>query len=175
MEHQKHGRFQKGTISWNKGLRGRHFTNSGQFSKGHLPKNTLYDGAITTRIDKRGLPHKWIRISKSKWMEMHRYNWQKKYGKVPRGFCIWFKDGNSLNPDIKNLELITRAEELKRNKPKDLYKNTHKYRIDSDKFIAGFFVGKNRKKRRIFADRFPELIKLKRAELKLQKELKYAS
>jgi hypothetical protein len=175
MEHQAHGRFNKDSISWNKGLRGRHFTNSGQFSKGNLPGNTLYDGAITTRTDKSGLPYKWIRLSKAKWIELHRFNWEKKHGKVKKGFCIWFKDGNSLNPDIKNLELITRAEDLKRNRPKDLYTNTHKYRIDSDKYIAGLFVGKNKKKRAAFAERFPELIKLKRAELQLQEELRYAS
>lgn len=174
-EHQKLGRFQKGTISWNKGLRGRHFSNSGQFPKGNLPKNTLYDGAITTRVDKMGLPYKWIRLSKSKWIELHRYNWEKKYGKLPKGHCIWFKDGNSLNPVISNLELITRAENLKRNQPKDLYSNTDKYRLKSDKYIAGFFVGKNKKKRASFAERYPELIKLKRAELKLRKELRYAS
>ena len=98
-----------------------------------------------------GLPYKWIRLSKSKWIELHRYNWEKKYGKAPKGYCIWFKDGNSLNPIISNLELITRAENIKRNKPKDLYSNTEKYRLKSDKYIAGFFVGKNKKKRASFA------------------------
>lgn len=171
----KLSRFKKGHVSWNKGLRGRCFINSGQFPKNHLPHNTLHDGAITLRSDKTGRCYKYIRVKKGEWKELHRYVWETEKGKVPGGFVICFKDGDSLNTDIANLALISRAEILKRNRPGDLYSNPAKYKTDKDEFIAGLLGYKNTKEKRDFIQKFPEIIKMKRAELKLKKELRNAT
>jgi hypothetical protein len=37
---------------------------------------------------------------------LHIYIWEKHYGKVPKGYHVHHKDGNMLNNDISNLELL---------------------------------------------------------------------
>jgi hypothetical protein len=55
------------------------------------------------------------------WTEAHkrmrrgRYNWENEYGKISTGLIIYHIDGDCYNDDLENLELITRAELLKRN------------------------------------------------------------
>jgi hypothetical protein len=86
------------------------------FKPGHTPPNTKSkDGVITIRLDNQGHPYKHIRVSVGKWVHYHRYKWERHRGPIPPGHCIWFKDGNSLNTNLPNLELITRAENMRRN------------------------------------------------------------
>ena len=85
------------------------------FKKGNLPGNTLHDGAITIRKDKRGIPNKFIRISLGKWQYLSNYNWEKANGPKPKGYNVVFKDKDTLNCDIENLELISNAELMQRN------------------------------------------------------------
>lgn len=47
---------------------------------------------------------------------IHRVEWQKHHGDIPKGCVIHHKDENKLNWDIDNLELITRSEHLKKHK-----------------------------------------------------------
>lgn len=88
------------------------------FKKGQVPFNTLYNGAITVRriSEKRGAkPYKFIRINQGEWALYHQYVWEQKYGKIPKGMNVVFKDGNSLNCKIENLEMITDEELMQRN------------------------------------------------------------
>lgn len=111
-------RFKKGHIPVNKGKKMpdevREKVKHTFFKKGNLPHNTLYDGAIVTRNDKSGHKYKYIRISKGKWEALHRYVWEQKHGKIQDGFNVVFKDGDTLNCDIDNLECISNAELLER-------------------------------------------------------------
>lgn len=122
-------RIKPGTIPGNKGKRLADYmspetiarTAASRFQKGHLPVNTKErDGVITIRTDhaKRGGGHqyKWIRVSLGQWVPYHKYRWEKYRGPIPRGYCLWFKDGNTLNVRLQNLELITRQENLRRNR-----------------------------------------------------------
>lgn len=43
------------------------------------------------------------------------YIWEKHYGKVPEGFNIVFRNGNSLDVKIENLECISNSELMRRN------------------------------------------------------------
>lgn len=87
-----------------------------QFKKGQKPHNTrAADGEFSDRKDKTGKVYRHIRVSIGKWVLYHSYLWEKKYGKIPKGHCLWFKDGNSMNITLDNLELITRAENVRRN------------------------------------------------------------
>lgn len=86
------------------------------FKKGHEPANTLYHGAITIRHEKSGRPYKYIRISNGVWKPYHQFIWEQERGKVPPRHCLWFKDGDSLNCVVENLEVITRGENAIRNK-----------------------------------------------------------
>lgn len=42
--------------------------------------------------------------------------WESVYGKLPKGYIIIHKDGDRYNDDLNNLEAITRAELLARNR-----------------------------------------------------------
>lgn len=95
------------------------------FQKGNLPKNTKdRDGVISIRYEhperNGGRPYKYVRVSLGKWVPLHQHIWEKKHGKPSEGMCLWFKDGDSLNCTLKNLELITRAENARRNRAKFL-------------------------------------------------------
>lgn len=126
-------RFQKGNVPANKGKKMspelKKKVEYTFFQKGHKPNNTLYDGAITIRHDKTPKSkraYKYIRLAEGYWVELHRYNWEAKHGKIPKGFNVVFKNGDSMNCDLSNLELISHAELMKRNTliqwPPDLQK-----------------------------------------------------
>lgn len=111
------GLFKPGHISVNKGLKGYRVPGSekGWFKKGQMPHTLKADGVITIRNDQRGVPCKYIRLSKSNWVYLSRYTWEQAHGPIPKGHCIVFKDGDTLNCDLSNLECITRQELAIRN------------------------------------------------------------
>ena len=117
------GRFKKGMVPATKGKKWAEFMSSeGQknslkttFQTGHLPHNTKANGVISVRREKFGRLYKWIRVAQAKWVMLHVYNWEKQYGKVPLGMIVVFKSGTD-NCNIENLELITRRENLDRNR-----------------------------------------------------------
>lgn len=119
------GQFKKGAIPTNKGKKMSadvyEKIRPTMFKKGHKPKCTYEnDGVVTTRIDKDGRLYKYIRISINKWELYHRYIWELKNGKVPKGHCLWFINGYSTDCRLENIELITRGENAKRNRKKYL-------------------------------------------------------
>jgi hypothetical protein len=109
------GRFTPGTIPPNKGKKMPYNANtaSTQFKKGHLPHNTKYLGH--ERISREGYseisvaetnPHTWF---ERRYVLKHKYLWEQKHGPVPQGMCLKALDGNRLNTDPANWELIPRA------------------------------------------------------------------
>lgn len=46
------------------------------------------------------------------WIEKHRYIYEKKYGKIPKGFKIIFADKDKTNFDLDNLILVSNSEAL---------------------------------------------------------------
>jgi len=125
-EKKKSTYFSKGHIPQNKGVKQIDYmtaetiekTKATRFQKGQEPKNTSYDGAITIRADhknRQGKLYKWIRISKGKWELLHRHIWKKEKGEIPKDYNIVFKDGDTLNCVIENLECISNEENMKRN------------------------------------------------------------
>lgn len=145
-----------------------------QFKKGGEPGNTLYDGAITVRLDhpktRKGRPYKWIRISKGKWIHYHRYLWEKKYGPVPAKHMVAFKDGDTMNVRLRNLKLISMADNARRNY--NPVKAQRALKSLSDRYIAGRLAGGDKKLREAIIKGAPELIKAKRSQLKLNRILK---
>ena len=106
-------KFPKGNIPWNAGMKGWKPKGSekGHFKKGQMPHNHKPVGS--TRISKDGYMEVKVKEPK-KWRAVHVLEWEKHNGKVPRGYIVVFK-GDKLNTDISNLELITRAENMRRN------------------------------------------------------------
>lgn len=128
-ERSKIGLYRKGAIPMNKGKKQSEYmsaeaienSKSFRFKKGNIPHNSIgkKDGDIVVRHQNKKInnpkPYKYIRLALGKWYPLHQKIWQDENGKVPEGMCIWFKDGDTLNCTIDNLELITRAEIMSRN------------------------------------------------------------
>jgi hypothetical protein len=116
--------FNKGHKPWNYGMKGiRIGGEETQFKKGHKPVQTKYDGAITIHND-GNKQYQFIRISEKAWKPLHTYLWEKENGPIPKGSIVVFRDKDTMNCTIENLECITRAENMKRNSfyrfPKEL-------------------------------------------------------
>lgn len=121
--------FKKGFVPFTKGKKLKDICKSedsyrrsiaNRWYKGCSPINEKKDGDITIRrIRSVGngnvIPYKFIRISRNKWEFLHRHIWSLKNGKIPDGFNIVFKDGNTMNCSIDNLECISNAELVVRN------------------------------------------------------------
>lgn len=120
---KKNNQYQKGQIPHNKGIKlppeiyekAKHT----MYKKGNVPHQTKENGYISYRVERlksgKIKMYKFIRVSKCKWKPLHAYLWEQNNGVIPKGHIVIFKDGESLNCDIQNLELITRAENMKRN------------------------------------------------------------
>jgi hypothetical protein len=121
---KKASQIQPGNIPFNKGRRAAEYLSpetlaamsATMFKKGQLPHNTAAgNGEITTRRDKTGRLYKYIRIDLSHWDLLQRHVWQQHHGPIPKGHVIVFKNGDTLNCDIDNLEMISMKENLERN------------------------------------------------------------
>ncbi len=85
------------------------------FKKGQTPHNAKYDGAITKRRDGSGREYAYIRLRENVWEPYHRVIWEQEHGTIPDGHVVAFKDGNTGNCCLDNLELIPMAENMQRN------------------------------------------------------------
>ena len=109
--------FEKGHNPWNKGTKGlclggeKTWFMKGQqaFNKKPLGAERLTkDGYLQRKMTETGYPpHDWV--------EVHRLLWEEHHGPIPEGHVIIFKDGNKKNICIENLEMLTLAENVKRN------------------------------------------------------------
>ena len=105
------GRFKKGCVPANKGTKGIMKATKTSFKKGHIPQNTRKARSISTRKAKNGNYYMHIKIAEpNKWQMLHVYIWETKHGKIPKGYCVIFKDKNTLNTRLDNLMLVSRAE-----------------------------------------------------------------
>jgi hypothetical protein len=167
--------FRKGSIPENKGKKQKDYMSKSQikktiatrFKKGQIPHNArgIKDGDITVRYGstKRGrIPHKHIRIKLGSWEELQIHNWKKKYGPIPKGHCLWCKDGNTLNCDPENWEIITRGENVKRNSG-----SLHL----ADGYVAFTIVGKNNMHLYEETLKNKKVIELKRQQLLLKRTI----
>jgi HNH endonuclease len=109
-------RYKKGQTAWNKGMKGLYIGGvETQFKKGTQPPNALYDGAITIRKDNRNVPYQFIRLENRKWEHLHRHIWKQAFGDIPVSCVVAFKDKNTLNCVLENLELISKKDNMLRN------------------------------------------------------------
>lgn len=114
------GRFQAGITPWNKG---RQFDAGGRsaetrFRKGMTPNNwrpigserTSPEGYLQRKMTDTGVTHR-------DYVPVHHLVWRMHGGAVPnhRTNALVFIDGDKRNFDINNLELVSRAELLRRN------------------------------------------------------------
>jgi hypothetical protein len=103
------GRFVKGGVPFNKGLKGFMGRNRTTFAKGNIPVNFKEIGS------ERITPDGYVEIkvqNPNKWRLKHLVVWEKEHGAVPKGHCVTFLDGSRTNCNIANLRLVKRAEQL---------------------------------------------------------------
>lgn len=117
-------RMSKGHTPFNKGKKQEEYmsfeaiqkSKNTRYKKGHTPHNTkTKDGVISIRKDSCGRCYKYIRLGKGVWELYHRVLWEQENGPIPSDKIVSFKDENSLNVCIENLQLITREENMYRN------------------------------------------------------------
>ena len=112
-------RYKPGNVSWNKGgkMSDDVYIKAAptMFKKGNRPNNWKTNGTIVIRLDKSGRKYKYIKISDSNWQLYHRYLWEQAFGQIPKNSKLIFKNGDSSDCDLNNLELITLAEAMNRN------------------------------------------------------------
>jgi hypothetical protein len=85
------------------------------FKKGNKPHNTKPNGTINIRLDTQGRPYQYIKIKDCHWELLQRYVWTQANGEIPRGSVVIFLDGNYLNCELSNLQVISRKENMARN------------------------------------------------------------
>jgi hypothetical protein len=85
------------------------------FKKGNKPHNTKPNGTINIRADKTGRLYQYIKIKDCQWELLQRHVWTQANGEIPSGSVIIFLDGNYLNCELTNLQVITRKENMARN------------------------------------------------------------
>lgn len=116
------GRFKKGFTPWNKGMKGLCFPGgvATQFQPGHRGGRAaeIYQPIGTERISKDGYIQRKVNDDmpfQQRWRGVHLINWEAINGPLPAGHALVFRDGDKLNCDPENLELVTRAELMRRN------------------------------------------------------------
>lgn len=115
-------RFKKGIVPWNKGKKfdagGRSIET--QFKKGDRSGRArqLYQPIGSERISKDGYIQRKVNDDlpmQQRWRFVHLIEWEAINGPIPAGFAICFKDGNRQNTALGNLELVSRADLMRRN------------------------------------------------------------
>lgn len=114
-------RFHKGIQPWNKGMKGVNFGGKEtQFKPGHRGGASLekYKPVGTERITRDGYLERKVNDEmpfQKRWRAVHLIIWERFNGPMPAGHAVIFRDGNKKNLEIENLELVTRAQLMKRN------------------------------------------------------------
>ena len=85
------------------------------FKRGNKPHNTKPNGTINIRADKSGRLYQYIKIKDCQWELLQRYVWTQANGEIPQGSVVIFLDGNYLNCELNNLQVISRRENMARN------------------------------------------------------------
>jgi hypothetical protein len=168
------GCYPKRWIPWNKGKSIDVHKNAiaTQFKAGHEPVNTLHDYAITLRHPHKyrgGRQYYFIRLAKGKWEHLHRYLWKQVHGSIPKGKLIVFKNGDTLDCLMDNLEMISMAENVKRNR------NPEKAGLSlknlSDNYVAGLLKRTLKVPRKEILALHQDMVKAKRLQLQLKRKI----
>lgn len=108
----KDSRFKKGSVPWNKGIKGLCLSPGTTFKKGNIPQTYRPVGSLQLRED----GYVFIKVADPKtWVQLHRLVWESEYGPIPEGKIVKFRDKDRMNFDISNLYLADRKEHMAQN------------------------------------------------------------
>jgi hypothetical protein len=87
------------------------------FKPGNRPHNWKPDGSIVERkdTDLSGRVYLYYKLSDSKWILYHNKIWIDANGPIPNKHIIIFKDGNTRNCQLENLQCISMKDNVLRN------------------------------------------------------------
>jgi hypothetical protein len=115
---QKGTRFQKGHATWNKGMKGWNpeKCKATHFKKGQKPQTWKPIGS--ERIDEDGVV--FVKVSdtgnrRQDWKPVQTLIYERLHGQIPKGHFVIQRDRSKTNFAPENLELVTRAENMRRN------------------------------------------------------------
>lgn len=125
-ERRKVGQFRKGHRPRNKGRsRDEWMSEEGklnsartQFKPGEVNPHspTIREPGYECVRKEKGRQYIWVKPHDGRrMMPKHRYLWEQTHGPIPKGYNVQFKDGNTLNCELDNLYLISRAKQVRRN------------------------------------------------------------
>ena len=111
-------RYPKGHVPFNKGVKGVCYEGCKptQFKPGRLPHTWTQIG--TERLSKEGYLQRKITdtgVTRRDYVAVHHLLWIEHNGPIPAGHAVAFKDGNKQRISLDNLELVSRAELMRRN------------------------------------------------------------
>ena len=114
----RRGCFEKGQRPWNKGIQfSPPGSEKGRFKPGQKPhtwqpigsERVTKEGYLQRKMTDTGYPPR-------DWVPVSHIEWEKHHGKpVPEGHAVLFRDGDKRNFAPGNLELISRADLMRRN------------------------------------------------------------
>lgn len=134
-----------------------------QFKKGNVPHNHLPIGS--ERISSDGYVHVKFQdvfngSSKKNYKAKHRFLWEKEKGPIPKGMNVEFIDGDKMNITIENLVLRSRKENMLNNA------------LSDDSIIKKMLGVKEPKQIELIKEKAPQIIELKRNQIKLNQKIK---
>lgn len=115
------GFFSKGDQPWNTGTKGVCKGSSTSFKKGSVPPNLKpighericpKDGIILIKVNE---PNPYTK-AKTRYRAKHHICWEKVNGSIPPGMVVRFINNDKMNCDIENLEMVSKAVNLRMNK-----------------------------------------------------------
>jgi hypothetical protein len=137
--------FKPGQRSWNKGVK-----HEPGWGPGRMKETQFKPGNRTGAAQAKWKPVGTIRLAagylrmkvkddpeaiagkggqSTNWMFVHRMVWEQAHGPIPADHRIWWKDGNHLNCELTNLELLSDREHIARttihNLPEDVRQVIH--------------------------------------------------
>jgi hypothetical protein len=113
-------RFRPGHVPMNKGIKGWQAGGRAiltQFKPGNRSKRWDPDayavGAL--RVTSDGYIDMKVAEGSRSWKRLHVILWEDAHGEIPGGHVLRFKDGDALNVELSNVELLSRADLMRRN------------------------------------------------------------
>lgn len=116
--------YKKGRVPENKGKKQHEYmsqdsierTKLTRFKKNHIPHNAKADGDEVIRKDSSGNQYLMIKLPQNrKLVYKHLWVWESANGNVPKGFNVVFKNGNTLDCRLENLEMLSNSELMSKN------------------------------------------------------------
>jgi len=113
-ERDSKGKFKKGLTPWNKGLKGFRPSPETSFKEGQFNGDDHPSWKGGVQVIAKDCIYSYTGVNQR--VRRPRQVWESINGPIPKGYVIIHLDGNRYNDDINNLDCISRADNLKRNR-----------------------------------------------------------